>query len=111
MTLEIIPFEDAQVVLLPQRLDAETAPAVEADLRRFLMTIPKKTIIDFSRTGYIASAGLRVLLVFTRDTMKAGGKVSLVEIRPPVMKVFEMAGFTSIFTIAMTRKDAIRMMA
>jgi len=111
MAADIISLEDATVVLLPQRFDANTAPDIETDLRRLAGTAPKKTILDFSRTEYIASAGLRVLLVFTRDSMKTGGKVSLVEIRPPVLKVFEMAGFTSIFTIARTREEAMRKMA
>jgi len=111
MTLEIIPFGDAQVVLLPQRFDAETAPGIETDLRHLMESAPEKTILDFSRTQYIASAGLRVLLIITRDIMKARRKVVLVDIRPPVMKVFDMAGFTSIFTIAGTREEAAGKMA
>ena len=64
-------------------------------------------IFDFSRTDYIASAGLRVLLSVTRDLMKTGGRVALVELRPMVHKVFDMAGFTSIFMICRSREEAI----
>jgi len=111
MTLEIIPLEDAQVVLFPLRFDAQNAPEVEADLKRLLATAPRKMIFDFSKTDYVASAGLRVLLVVTRDQMKAGRKVALVEIRPQVLKIFEMAGFTSIFPISQTRAAALEKMA
>jgi len=111
MALEIIPENNAQIVLLPQRFDATTAPGIEADLKALLATTPEKIIFDFSKTEYVASAGLRVLLLITRDQMKAGGKVALVEIRPPVLRVFEMAGFTSIFPISKTRADALLEMA
>jgi anti-anti-sigma factor len=111
MVLEIITENNTQTVLLPQRFDATTAPGIETDLNALLATAPGKIIFDFSRTDYVASAGLRVLLLITRDQMKAGGKVALVEIRPPVLRVFEMAGFTSIFPISKTRADALLKMA
>ncbi|MFA4860748.1 STAS domain-containing protein [Methanoregula sp.] len=111
MVLEIIAAEDAQVVLFPQKFDAGSAPGVEAELKTLLSTAPKKIVLDFSKTEYIASAGLRVLLLITRDQMKAGRKVALAEIRPQVLRIFEMAGFTSIFPISKTRAEALLLLA
>jgi anti-anti-sigma factor len=108
MTLETTTIRDITVVRIPQRFDAATAPGAESDLRAILMGSPRKMILDFSGTEYVASAGLRVLLLITRDLMKAGGNVALAGIRPAVMKVFEMAGFTGIFTICASREDAER---
>ena len=111
MVLEIITAEDAQVVFFPQKFDANSAPGVEAELKTLLSTAPGKIVLDFSKTEYIASAGLRVLLLITREQMKAGRKVALAEIRPSVLKIFEMAGFTSIFQISKTRAEALLMLA
>lgn len=111
MALDIISVEDALVVQVPVRFDAGNAPDIEKDLRLMLTTRPKKIIVDFSKTDYIASAGLRVLLSITRDTLKAGGKVALAGLKPSVLKVFEMAGFTSIFTICGSQDDALRKLA
>jgi anti-anti-sigma factor len=110
MATEITTIHDISIVMIPHRFDANTAPGLESDFRLILTSLPKKMIVDFSKTDYIASAGLRVLLMITRDLMKSGGKVALVELRPTVHKVFEMAGFTSIFTIYMTREEAIQKM-
>jgi anti-anti-sigma factor len=96
------------VVLFPGRFDTSTAPGVEEDLRTLLCSAPEKLILDFSRTEYVSSAGLRVLLLVTRDQMKAGRKVALAEIKPSVLKIFDMAGFTSLFTLGRTREEAIR---
>ena len=111
MVLEIIAAEDAQVVLFPQKFDTGSAPGIEAELKTLLSTAPRKLVFDFSRTEFIASAGLRVLLIITREQMRAGRKVALAEIRPQVQKIFEMAGFTSIFQISKTRAEALLMLA
>lgn len=99
---------DTLIIALPARFDADNAPGVEKGIRTLLEGRPVKVVLDFSATDYIASAGLRVLLVVTRDQMKAGGKIALAGIRPQVLKVFAMAGFTSIFTICATRDEAIK---
>ena len=108
MAMEITHVQDSIVISLPQRFDANNAPEIESEFKALLAGSPQKVVLDFSRTDYIASAGLRVLLLITRDQMKAGGKVVLAGIKPQVLKVFEMAGFTSIFTIRASREEAIR---
>jgi len=108
MALEISRENDTIIIVMPPRFDANNAPDIETEIKTLLAGKPAKLVMDFSATDYIASAGLRVLLVVTRDQMKAGGKVALAGIRPQVLKVFEMAGFTSIFTICATRDEAIK---
>jgi anti-anti-sigma factor len=110
MTLEMTTLPDVTIVMIPQRFDANNAPVFESELRTLLAHPPKKIILDFSATEYIASAGLRVLLSFSRDFMKAGGRIALVELRQTVRKVFELAGFTSIFLICISREEAIQKM-
>lgn len=108
MTLEVTRDNDTIIITMPPRFDAGNAPDCEAEIKAILAGKPPKLVLDFEKTEYIASAGLRVLLVVSRDQMKAGGKVALAAIRPTVLRVFDMAGFTSIFTIGANRDDAIR---
>ena len=108
MALEVTRENEIIVIAMPQRFDANNAPDIESEVKALLFGKPAKLVLDFAKTEYIASAGLRVLLVVTRDQMKAGGKVALAGIRPQVLKVFEMAGFTSIFTICANRDEAIK---
>ena len=107
MALVVTTVRDVLVIEFPRRFDAGTAPGIESELKVVLAGSPKKVILGFSPTDYIASAGLRVLLQFTRDLMKSGGKVVFTGIRPDVHRIFEMAGFTSIFTILPTREDGL----
>jgi anti-anti-sigma factor len=111
MALEMTLAQDSVVVKIPSRLDSNNAPAVETDLKSLLKTNPKKIILDFSETDYMASAGLRVLLIVSRDFMKTGGRIALVELKPSVLKIFDMAGFSRIFTICISPEEALRKMA
>ncbi len=110
MALEITSVQDIIIIMMPGRMDAENAPGLEAELKAILKSLPKKMVLDFSATEYIASAGLKVLLLITRDLMKSGGKAVLAGLKPAVHRVFEMAGFTSIFTISRSREDAVQTM-
>ena len=110
MVFEMTIIQDVSIVTIPQRLDADTAPGLESEVRAVLARSPKKMIFDFSRTDYIASAGLKALLTISRDMMKTGGQVALAGLRPAVYRVFEIAGFTSIFTICQSREEALQKM-
>ena len=80
------------------RLDTMTAPELEAELRRS-MDGAESLIMDFSRLDYISSAGLRVLLVAQKTMNKAGAEMTIANVIPPVKEVFEITGFTNIFTL------------
>ncbi|OPY38448.1 MAG: STAS domain protein [Methanoregula sp. PtaU1.Bin051] len=108
MTLEITGDNEMAVVMMPKRMDAENAPVLEEDLKALMRWNSPIVIMDFSATDYIASAGLRVLLVTTRNLMKGGTKTALISLSPQVLRVFDMAGFTQIFSIHATKEEALK---
>ena len=59
------------------------------------------------RVEYISSAGLRVLLATAKTLKKDNGEVRLCCLKPYVKEVFDIAGFTQIFTVCDTRQEAI----
>lgn len=107
MTLDITGDEETAYVMMPKRMDAENAPSLEQDLRALALWKSPVVIFDFSSTDYIASAGLRVLLVTIRMLKKSGAKTGLVGLKPQVFRVLDMAGFTQIFQIFKTREEAV----
>jgi anti-anti-sigma factor len=108
MTLEITGDNETVFVMMPERMDAENAPVLEQDLQALGHWNSPVVILDFSKTAYIASAGLRVLLVTARTLEKKGTTIALAALRPQVHRVFEMAGFTQIFSISASREEAIK---
>lgn len=107
MSLEITAVNSTIMVSVVRRFDSVTAPDIEAELKTLIQKSPTNILFDFSRTEYIASAGLRVLLSTTREIKKAGGTVALASLSPQVRQVFQIGGFTQIFTIYSSRDEAL----
>jgi len=108
MALVISTLNGIIIITLPRRFDTDNAPAIEVELKKITEQRPERVLFDFSKTEYIASAGLRVLLTNTRTILKNGGSVALSSLSPQVMRVFEIAGFTQIFSISVSREEALR---
>ena len=108
MALDISTINGTTTITIVRRFDSDSAPEVEIELKKIIEQRPESVLFDFSNTGYIASAGMRVLLSTTRTLMKAGSKVALSSLSPQVRQVFEIAGFTKIFIIYGSRDEALQ---
>ena len=84
-------------VALVGRLDATTAPELDKELQTTLDGITD-LIFDFKELVYIASAGLRVLLV-AQKRMKKQGNMKLINVNSDVKNVLEMTGFIDFLTV------------
>ena len=84
-------------IALEGRLDTNTAPQLEAELKTSLSGITELEL-DFSDLEYISSAGLRVLLA-AQKTMSRQGKMTIRNVNETIMEVFEITGFVEILTI------------
>ena len=84
-------------IALEGRLDTNTAPQLEAELKASLSGITELEL-DFSVLEYISSAGLRVLLA-AQKTMSRQGKMTIRNVNETIMEVFEITGFVEILTI------------
>ena len=83
---------------LPEgRLDTLTSPSLEAKLNEVIGGA-EKLIFDLSDLVYISSAGLRVLLGATQQ-MDGKGKMIVRNPNQAVREVFDLTGFSHLFTI------------
>lgn len=91
------------------RIDSSTSAALEKKLIALIDTDRVKDVImDFSAMDYISSAGLRVLLMAAKKAGKLGGKVVLVGLNSNVKEVFDISGFSNIFSIFASQEEAVR---
>lgn len=82
---------------LEGRLDTNTAPQLEAELKQSVDGVAELTL-DLSGLQYISSAGLRVLLA-AQKVMSRQGHMIVRHVAPDVMDVFEITGFSDFLTI------------
>ncbi len=84
-------------IALEGRLDTNTAPQLEAELKHSLSGITRLDL-DFSGLEYLSSAGLRVLLA-AQKTMNGQGEMVVRNVSETIMEVFEITGFVDILTL------------
>lgn len=85
------------IVTLEGRLDTNAAPELDKVLRTALDG-KTELIMDFAKVEYVASAGLRSLLI-AQKTMKTKGTMVLKNVSNAVKDIFEVSGFLNILTI------------
>ena len=76
------------------RIDTTTAPELVA----VALDGVEDLVLDLAEIRYISSAGLRVML--SAQKKMAGKSMKIANAKPAVMEVFDITGFTDIFTFA-----------
>ncbi|OPY42822.1 MAG: STAS domain protein [Methanoregulaceae archaeon PtaU1.Bin222] len=99
--------QSARVISPAGRIDAATAPLLENQLSGAIDGGDRKIVVDLSSVEYISSAGLRALLAAMKRLRALGGKMVLCSLHPYVKEVFDMTGFSRIFTMCNTRDEAL----
>ncbi|HET9799671.1 MAG TPA: STAS domain-containing protein [Gemmatimonadaceae bacterium] len=87
------------VVRITGSVDGLTADALLAALQAQIEAGNTRLIADLSGVSYTSSAGLRALLATVKQARSAGGDFRLASVMPPVHKVLEMSGFTTILKL------------
>lgn len=87
---------DVLNVAISGRIDTNTAPELEAQVKPYLDGITS-LMLDFSQVEYISSAGLRVLLSLQK-IMMGRGEMKIVGVNDIINDIFEVTGFNEILT-------------
>jgi anti-sigma B factor antagonist len=67
----------------------------------------RKFVIDFSKTGYIDSSGLGVLVSLSKKIREQGGELRLAGLNDDLQTLFELTKLDTLFTIAKTPAEAL----
>jgi anti-sigma B factor antagonist len=86
------------VISASGRLDSGTAGALEAVLPTRAKA-QKAVVLSLADVPYVSSAGLRVLLIGAKAAKAAGNTLIITGLSPAVREVFDISGFSKIFTI------------
>ena len=90
--------DGALVITASGRLDSSTAATLEAVLP-VRVKEQEAVILSLADVPYVSSAGLRVLLIGAKAAKAAGNTLIITGLSPAVREVFDISGFSKIFTI------------
>jgi anti-sigma B factor antagonist len=98
---------DVEIICPCGRLDAYTSTEVETKLNSLIDSARVQLVVSFEQLEYISSSGLRVLLATLKKVRKQHGDIKLSGLKTQVKEVFDLAGFTQLFTIVETEQKAV----
>ena len=84
--------KDEARITLRGELDAASAPQFKALVEKAAAGAPQRLVLFMNELGFMASAGLRVL-IFARQKMGSGVVIYVVGAQGPVRSTLEMSGF------------------
>ena len=100
-------IENVNIISLSGRLDAYSANGVERKLDSLIDAGQIRLVVGMEQLEYISSSGLRVLLAALKKVRKQQGDIKLACLKTYIKEVFDIAGFTPLFTILDTEEDAV----
>ena len=95
----VVSVDGQLIVGNRQELKQSILDALEAGGRKFL--------IDFTRTGYIDSSGLGVLVSLSKKIRDQGGDLRLAGLNEDLKTLFELTKLDTLFAIADTPAEAL----
>lgn len=98
MEIKIDHNEGITLVKLTGRLDTATSTEFEKAIAPIIQGTMQHVVIDCKDFDYISSSGLRLFLVMQKAAMAKGGKLFIREMNAGIKSVFDMTGFTNLFT-------------
>ena len=99
--MEIIEKKIGSIIIiaLGGRLDAYASSDVEQKLNALVDADEVRLVVNLERLDYISSSGLRVLLTSLKKVRKREGDIKLACMKPLIKEVFDVAGFSQLFSI------------
>lgn len=107
MNINIDQVDNIATVSLQGKIDSASADALNVQLKEVVRSGAVRLALDFTNVVYISSSGFRVLLMTARGVERAGGRMVLCSLPKEIQRLFDIAAFTSLFSIFTTRDEAV----
>jgi anti-sigma B factor antagonist len=95
------------VVAVSGEIDLFTAPELKSALGEALESNHSRIVVDLTRTTFLDSTALGVLIGAVKRLRSRDGALTIVNTDPNIAKTFEITGLDQIFTIRPTRDEAV----
>lgn len=101
------PSPDTAIIAVGGEIDIFTAPDVRRVGLEAVTDGATRVILDLSRTTFLDSTGLGVIIGLSKRVRPSGGDVVIVNIDAGIARTFEITGLNEIFRICETRAEAL----
>ena len=109
MSIEITStsVDNAIVIYVDGDLTTTSSPLAETEINEILEGSSTNVIINVEKVNFIASTGLRIILVLGKRLSKDGLKLYMCSMNSTTESVFDLSGISNLFPRFATEEDAL----
>jgi len=107
MNINQEPTGNIIILTLNGRLDTMNFALLENEVNSLIKDNKKYIVLDCQALEYVSSSGLRVLMMSLNQVKAVGGKFSICNLQPSIIKIFKISGFDRLFDIFPGRDEAV----
>jgi anti-anti-sigma factor len=96
------------IINIDGRIDTSNFNVFEKEISEIIESGESNIVLNCNKLNYISSSGLRVFLIAQKKLMVLKGKLQLCEMQATIKEIFDISGFSSIFTIVETEELATK---
>lgn len=107
--MEISEQREGDIIVLSPvgRVDNDTSPEFQTKLLACVGSTATTVLIDFSGVEYISSAGLRALMMASKQSKATNGRLAAASLTPMVKEIFTISRFSLVVQVFETTAQAI----
>jgi len=107
--LEISEQHQGDVVVLGPagRINNDSSPEFQNRLLECVGSAGTAVLVDLSRVEYISSAGLRALMMASKQSKATNGRLAVAGLNPVVKEIFNISRFAYVVTVYETPAEAL----
>ena len=99
--------DKAIVIYVDGDLTTNSSPEAEAEINEILEGAATNVVINVEKVNYVASTGLRIILVLGKRLNKDGLKLIMCSMNATTKSVFKISGFSNLFPVFETEEEAL----
>lgn len=99
---------EVNVVRIAGRLDATTYEAAQPVIADALAKSSSGIILSLGGLDFISSAGLRVMIIVSKQAAAEGKKLAVIDVQPAIYKIFKISAFDKIIRFFDNENEAVR---
>ena len=99
MKITVQNNDDGVLIYVDGRIDTTNYNEFENAVNDIFKEDVKQIYLDCKDLNYISSSGLRIFLTIQKKMMSLGGKFKLFAMQAAIKEIFDISGFSSIFSI------------
>jgi anti-sigma B factor antagonist len=107
LSFDIRDDEGVPVLAVTGEIDVYTAPSLREQLVALSQGSSTTAVVDLSDVSFVDSTGLGVLVSGLKRFREAGGDLPLVVTQPQILKVLEITGLATVFSVHSTVAAAL----